>query len=320
LSRTRCRAQHNFFLKKDCGSLLFCYVRGFPLNEVRVAEIFKHPNLPDYFIAAHEVTSAETARSFVPEYEEAKVVTFPNLKLDIDHQFWASLDTDKHPSLKKFVAYLDATDQCAPERQVRQLVKHGLNVDLATAVFDQFRRLLRDLLPLYRAVFHGYHFDEDRKKVVWRLNTIMNENMHVDAYKEENENHFARMFINLDLHPRIWQTSWPIDCMISRLGNKITAKSLEGKSRGDIWMDVTNATFGNSVKQWWDDEPRHVAYFDPGDIWIVDSRQISHQIFYGRRALSIDFSMPKRAMRNPGRHYLQIADQFRSNLLSDEYA
>ena len=74
--------------------------------------------------------------------------------------------------------------------------------------------------------------------------------------------------------------------------------------------------FGDSPKKWWDTQPRHVAYFAPGDIWIVDSRQIAHQIFYGRRALSIDFSVPKSAMLDPSRHYLSFVDQFRARLMS----
>ena len=50
---------------------------------------------------------------------------------------------------------------------------------------------------------------------------------------------------------------------------------------------------------------------DPGDVWIVDSRQIAHQIFYGRRALSIDFSVKRESMENPDRHYLSFVDRFR---------
>lgn len=273
-------------------------------------ELFVNPNLPNYFVSADEVTSAASARSYVAEYEDAKVITFPNLKADIDRDFWSSFGADRFPSLKKFGFYLDTDDRCDVERQAPKLVAQGVDQDVAMALSNQFNDVLATLMPIYRAIFSDYRFNDAGKKVVWRLNAIMNENMHVDTYKEENENHFARMFINLDNQPRIWQTSWPIDDIIERLGTKLPASSLQGKTRGEAWMAINNATFGKSSKEWWDREPRHVAYFAPGDVWIVDSRQISHQIFYGRRALSIDFFIPKEGMNNPDRHYLEIAARF----------
>jgi hypothetical protein len=282
-----------------------------------VAELFVNPNLPNYFVTAPEVNSTKTARSYVAEYESAKVITFPNLKPDIDLEFWSGLDADKIPALKKFAIYLGSDDRCDPEQQVRHLNKAGLDSSTAFLICNHFQATLDVLIPIYKSLFSEYKFDEKKKKVVWRLNQIMNENMHVDVYKEENENHFARMFINLDTQPRIWQTSWPIDDMVHRLKQTASATTVKHKNRGQIWSDINSATFGKSSREWWDSQPRHVAYFSPGDVWIVDSRQVSHQIFYGRRALSIDFAIPKQGMKDPSRHYLEIAGRFRAQLLNE---
>ena len=279
-----------------------------------MAQLFVNPNLPNYFIDAAEVTSAASARSFVPAYENAKVITFSGLKVDIDHDFWSSLDTDRYQNLKKFSALVDPADHCNVTQHGRNLIAQGVDEQMATALSDQFRAIYRALIPIYRAVFSEYEFD--KQKVVWRLNTIMNENMHVDTYKEENEQHFARMFVNLDSQPRIWQTSWPIDEVMRRLDGKFSPEDLAGKSRGEVWGLMNKSIFGKSSREWWDGEPRHVAYFEPGDVWIVDSRQVSHQIFYGRRALSIDFSIPKEGMQDPSRHYLALAESFRTAQLT----
>jgi hypothetical protein len=283
-----------------------------------VAEIYVNPNLPNYFMSVPDVTSAADARSFVAEYEDAKVITFPKLKPDIDHDFWAALDTDRYPHLKKFSVLVDAEDHCNVERHVRNLAARGVDPGLADALREHFQAIYGALIPVYRAIFAGYEFD--KLKVVWRLNTILNQNMHIDTYKDENEQHFARMFINLDNQPRIWHTSWMIDDILRRIGDKIPAAELERKTRGDIWRDINYTTFGKSTLEWWDDQPRHVAYFSPGDVWVVDSRQIAHQIFYGRRALSIDFSLPKHLMKNPSRHYLAIVEQFRASVLNRVHA
>lgn len=272
-------------------------------------KLFLNPNLPDYFLSAPEVTSAADARSYVDEYEAANVISFPNLKIGIDHEFWANLNTDKYPTLKKFGIDLNATSDNL-EQHRRYLISGGLDGALTDAICQQMEAIYRVLLPAYKAIFADYAFD--RRKVMWRLNTIMAENMHVDTYKVEVEHHFARMFVNLDTQPRIWHTSWRIADMVRQAEGRIPPDQMESLSRGEVWGTLNTTFFGKSSRQWWDDQPRHIAFFNPGDIWIVDSRQISHQIFYGRRALSIDFYVPKERMKNPDLHYLSIAEQFRN--------
>lgn len=276
-------------------------------------KLFVNPKLPDYFLSAPEVTSAEKARSYVDEYEGAKVVVFPNLAKEIDHGFWAALDTDRYPELKKFSPILKPdTDPDEERRQLRKALATR-DVDEATAntIVDQLQQLIAHLIPAYRTIFSDYEFD--RWKVMLRLNTIMAENMHVDTYRNENEQHFARMFVNLDTQPRIWHTSWRIGDMVDRAVGTIPPEQIERLSRGEVWSRLNASFFGQNSREWWDDQPRHVAFFAPGDVWIVDSRQVAHQIFYGRRALSIDFSVPKELMKNPSLHYLAIAERFRAD-------
>jgi hypothetical protein len=275
-----------------------------------LANLFINPNLPNYFVSAPEVTSAATARSYVSEFEAGKVVTFPNLKARIDHNFWAELDTNRYPALRKFGGSLQDDNSVTIKLHRESLSQKGLEAPLIETLCSQFEAIYGALLPAYRSIFAEYSFE--KRKVVWRLNTLMNENMHLDVYPEERDEHFARMFINLDNQPRIWQTSWTVDDLVEKLRGKIPSEALRLKSRADLWKDLSFSLFGKSPEEWWDDQPRHVAYFAPGDIWIVDSRQVSHQIFYGRRALSIDFSVATGSMNDPSRHYLSFVDQLRA--------
>lgn len=278
-----------------------------------MATLFLNPNLPSYFVSAPEVTSAETARSYVPEFEAGKVVTFPNLKASVDHDFWASLDTREYPALRKLGGLVQDDHNLTVKLHRESLRQRGVEEGMVNTLCDQFQAIYTALLPVYRAVFADYRFE--KKKVVWRLNTLMNENMHLDVYDEERPEHFARMFINLDTQPRIWQTSWTVDDLIDQLKGRIPESAIREKSRADLWKELSFALFGPSPQQWWDNQPHHVAYFDPGDIWIVDSRQVTHQIFYGRRALSIDFSVARESMQDQSRHYLSFVDRFRSDSL-----
>lgn len=276
-------------------------------------QLFLNPNLPDYFLSAPEVTSAANARSYVDEYEDAKVILFPNLHAAIDHDFWAKIETDKYPELKKFGPILMAEYDSAEQRRQhrKQLVERGVDEPIADALCDQIQAIYDRLIPAYRAIFSDYEFD--RHKVMWRLNVIRAENMHIDTYKTENEQHFARMFVNLDNQPRIWHTSWRVQDMVRKAVGTISPKELEALSRGEVWSRLNASFFGKNSREWWDDQPRHIAFFNPGDVWVVDSRQVAHQIFYGRRALSLDFSVPKRLMKNPSLHYLDLAERFRAD-------
>lgn len=100
--------------------------------------------------------------------------------------------------------------------------------------------------------------------------------------------------------------------MVQKAMGKISPRELDGLSRGEVWSKLNAYFFGKNSREWWDDQPRHIAFFAPGDVWAVDSRQVAHQIFYGRRALSIDFAVPKQLMKNPSLHYLDIAERFRA--------
>ena len=101
--------------------------------------------------------------------------------------------------------------------------------------------------------------------------------------------------------------------MVQQAMGTIPPGQLKKLDRGQVWSKLNSSFFGQNSREWWDDQPRHIAFFAPGDVWVVDSRQVAHQIFYGRRALSIDFSVPKQHMKNPARHYLEIAENFRTD-------
>jgi hypothetical protein len=270
--------------------------------------VFKNPDLTDYFAERPDVRSGATGlASIIEAYEAPKVVVFPEWKLDIDHDFWAGLDSDAYPDLKKLPSSAQAGDIDNDPLLDRKLAEAGLPTDMEKTLRRHMRSLYEQVLPIYEQVFKGYAFT--RRQVVWRLNTIRNENLHVDTYKQVFPEHFARMFINLDREPRIWQTGYTIDEMAAQWGDTLTGREPDG---GEVFIALNRAAFGGKSKIWWDNRPRHVAYFDPGDAWCVDSRQIAHQIFYGRRAVSFDFFVDPASMADPDKHYLKLAEGYRA--------
>jgi hypothetical protein len=146
---------------------------------------------------------------------------------------------------------------------------------------------------------------------MWRLAAVRNENLHFDTYKEEYPEHFARMFVNLDNQPHIWNTSYPTGQIFKQFRSRLPTDKLDADANR-FWRNLQQATFGPGHP--FDTEPRHTVFFDPGDVWIVDSRQVSRQIFYGRRILSIDFVVTLDSMRNRRKHYLEMSRSYQATI------
>ena len=274
--------------------------------------VFKNPDLTDYFVVRDDVRRGTPPASIAPitqPYEAGRIVVFPKLKLDIDFGFWASLPTDDYPALKKLSSTALSDDFRRDPLLDRKLAAAALPPEMEQAMRAQMHRIYEQVLPIYARLFGDYRFT--RRQVVWRLNTIRNENLHVDTYKEPLPQHFARLFINLDDQPRIWNTSYTIDQIYQRFGSVLDERLIREGDGDAIYRALNGAAFGGKSAIWWDRQPRHVVYFDPGDVWCVDSRQVAHQIFYGRRAVSFDFFVDPASMAQPDKHYLRLAEGYR---------
>ena len=276
--------------------------------------VFKNPDLTDYFVERGDVRLDTPPADIAPitdDYEAGRVVVFPELRLRIDHDFWAALPTDAYPLLKKLSSSADAEDFTSDSLLDKRLRAVGMPPELEAEMRRHMLDIYAQVLPIYERLFAGYRFG--RRQVVWRLNTIRNENLHIDTYKETFETHFARLFVNLDSQPRIWTTSYTSDELAERFGDRIEAELRGGDGR-EIFTALNREVFGGRSTIWWDREPRHVVYFDPGEVWCVDSRQVAHQIFYGRRAVSFDFFVDTDSMKRPERQYLALAQSYRGRV------
>ncbi len=279
--------------------------------------IFRHPDLPDYFSKISSVRAdspLDSIPSITRYYELGSVVSFPRLKFDIDHDFWAALPTETYPRLKKLSSSPSAGDPGHDPLLDRRLGEAEVAEGIGREIKREIVKIYAQVLPIYEALFSGYNFL--RRHVVWRLNTIRNENLHIDTYHTDSEHHFARLFINLDNQPRIWMTSFGVEALFERFANVVAPEVLAGGTSSEVRAALNEAAFGGRSSVWWDSQPRHVAYFDPGDVWAVDSRQVSHQIFYGRRAVSIDYFVDRASMTKPKRHYLAMAEALRTKVIA----
>jgi hypothetical protein len=171
----------------------------------------------------------------------------------------------------------------------------------------------RQLTDLVRRLFPGYRFLTT--PLTWRFTETMNENLHVDVYKDDLPDHHVRLFVNLDSVTRIWHTSYTLEYMLEHFLHLLQPEFVRRASPGRVCHDLNFAVFGGQDVVARDDRPRHAIFFAPGDVWLVDSRQVSHQIYWGRNAVSTDFPVAVNSMRDPARHYFALVERFRRTLV-----
>ena len=66
---------------------------------------------------------------------------------------------------------------------------------------------------------------------------------------------------------------------------------------------VTGDVLGGTRNTWKDSQPRHRVAFDPGEVWLGESRMISHQICYGDSAAVYMWFVKAASMANPDNRF-----------------
>jgi hypothetical protein len=63
-----------------------------------------------------------------------------------------------------------------------------------------------------------------------------------------------------------------------------------------------------------DNEPRHRIAFQPGEVWLGESRLISHQIYYGESAMVYMWFVNAASMTNSSNRFNQRVERIHSEM------
>jgi len=266
-----------------------------------VALIERHPAVEDYFT---ELSLAEVAeRGGVADiFEEGRVVLLKNYRLDFDFGALAALSKSTEavsdPVLRKKLKKMTAPLFFEGDPPVRKGGRLLFRDPVRQAVFDvicngdedTFERAARalesahgEVLRLFDICFPAY--DSFRLVPSIRLTRTLFENLHWDNHSIEDDFHQARIFANLDTRPRIWHVGHRFPDWIRMHYDEYDLGRFAGKDPNLLIDFVTGEVLGGTRKTWMDNEPRHRIAFDPGEVWLGESRLISHQIYYGEAAM-----------------------------------
>ncbi len=156
-------------------------------------------------------------------------------------------------------------------------------------------RVSRQLRRFAREVFPGYRFLS--QDVSWRFTPTGPEELHIDSFGSNEDRHYLRIFVNVDDEPRVWSAGARLDELGDRYYESADLGALRGAS-GNEFCRRLNQAFAETELAGGDPHERHVIEFAQGDVWLCDSRVVSHQIVSGRRLVATHFAVDPRTMRD----------------------
>ena len=280
-----------------------------------MAEIFKNPALPDYFTTL-DGSSPSALENLARLYQSEKVILLENRRVDFDAAFFSTVTLPAERGYKKFKTYQFVEGLRRGENIYPDLAKDCFGGDRGKVRYfsEQLTSIVDQICALLDEAAAGYSIKTPRFTL--RCAPTFNENLHVDVYNDDIPTHHFRVFVNLDSAHRIWHTSWRLSDMLGRM-SELPRSDLETLSPGGLVKKLNFHVFGGIDSVYEErGEPRHLAYFESGEIWFVDSRKVAHQIFYGRRAISSESVVENDRMIHPENHYLAIAERQRRRLLA----
>ena len=284
-----------------------------------MADVFLDPRLPDYFEERSWSTIAQDHQvrdAVISDFLSEKISFIHGFDLGrLDLDFLGGLHFPQTWQMKKFIfpALLRDVRQGVQSDNVRLVRDVALSGDQKKFehLVQQFGVLESISKRILDRLFENYHVAETL--LVSRFSETRMENLHFDMDEGADDHEAFRLYINLDGAPRLWGTSYQLTELVEQGGCRLT-EGLEGELPGETLLKrvVTRAFGGWAQRATERIAPRHLVFFDPGDLWIVDGRTVSHQVFTGHRVFTTYVRVPHAS--NPGLRP-GFGEKFRQSLI-----
>lgn len=260
-----------------------------------MVDVFLDPRLPDH-VREHDWRTL-SARAVMDDFSDERLVVLHHCPTErIDFEFLQTVSLPQTWEMKKLVitqllAKIDNGEMKHP--LVKQVLEGGFAGNATR--FERFVAQLRVLVDISNIMLDkllaGLTVSE--RQVVCRFSETRMENLHYDLDRNSDDHEAFRLYINLDATPRIWSVSYPVTDLITQGGRRMT-DNIPQDLPAEVKLErVTGRAFGGWNQRATERKaPRHMVFFDPGDVWIVDGRSVSHQVLQGQRVLSVYARIP----------------------------
>lgn len=280
-----------------------------------MAVIERHPAVPDYVV---EMSLGDIAarRGVADLFEDGKLILIKDYRLDFDFDALSvlakSTESIPEPGLRRRLKKLTAPyffKGTAPKEvggrlQFADPLRQAIYDVLCRGERETFERAARalrhahdEVLRIFDICFPNYETFRFIPSI--RLTRTLFENLHWDNHLIDDDFHQARIFVNLDSRPRIWSVSHRFTDWVRDHYEQHELHRFAGKDPNLMIDFVARSILGGTVNAWMDNEPRHRIAFDPGEVWLGESRLISHQISYGEAAMVYMWFVAVSSMTSP---------------------
>jgi hypothetical protein len=280
-----------------------------------MAVIERHPGIDDYFI---ELSLDQIVRrgGVADIFEQGRLILLKDYRLPVDHAAFEALsksldaigDPESRRRIKKLTAPLFFEAKALRMRGAHPVFSDDVRQAIYDAlcrgdrkVFDRAAAALssahEELLRIFESCFPNY--DTFRFIPSARLTRTLFENLHWDNHAIDDDFHQARIFANLDSRARIWNVSHPFPHWLREHYREYDLGRFAGRDPNLLLDYIAGEVLGGTQNTWMDNQPRHKVAFEPGEVWLGESRLISHQIVYGESALVYMWFVRKESMANP---------------------
>jgi hypothetical protein len=284
-----------------------------------MAFIRRHPDVEDYFVEM-SLSEIEARGGVADIFEEGQLILIKDYRLDFDFGALAnlekSIDAIADVGLKKKLKKLTSPSLFEGDPPARRWGRLKFPDPVRQAIYDVFCRGNRkafdraasalraaheELGRIFGICFPGYKPFRFVPSV--RLTQTVFENLHWDNHSIEDDFHQARIFANIDIRPRIWNVSHRFPEWVRKNYEAQNLGRFAGKDPNLLIDHVTGSVLGGTQNSWMDREPRHQVAFDPGEVWLGESRLISHQILYGDSAMVYMWFVEAESMADPAKRF-----------------
>lgn len=290
-----------------------------------MADVLINPEVPDYirYMTLDEI--AARPKGIMDLFEDGIMVILKDYRLDFDFAGLDGLDHNldgiEEKRIWRKLKKLEATnffegDDPTTSRSWGKSKSLTFKDPVRQALFDRichgdpeiFERASaalkyphEELHRIFKICFPTY--ETTRLVPSLRLTETKFENLHWDNHSIDDDFHQARIFCNLDRNKRLWNVGARSFEYLEAHYDELDLAQFAGKDPNIMLNYVTNDVMGGSKKIWKDNRPRHSIAFEPGEVWIGESRLISHQIWYGQRAMVYMWFVDKDTMDDPDKRF-----------------
>lgn len=297
-----------------------------------MALIERHPDVADMIV---EMSLAELkVRGGVADLvESGHLIIIDDYRLPNPLEVFArlekSLDKLGDSPIARKLKKLEA-QHILDERLPSPWSRPTFKTEIGEAVFEQLCQCSRSL---YRQLHQSLAIADQELKRIFelafpqyrpfrfipslRLTQTLFENLHWDNHGIDADFHQARVFANLDVRPRIWHVSHRILDQARALYREHGLGRFRGRDPNEMVAYLTREVLGGMTAQWRDTFPRHRIAFDPGQVWLGESRHLSHQIYYGEAAMVYMWFVNQEDMAVPSARFNVALERLHAEMNND---